>query len=115
MSSQSWILMFFVYLVYMTTHFSKGKILYIDHTESMLEVVSRFLIPKGYEVLTALGLETGLEAIERVDCDLLMIDMSVGARDGVYPILDRMIDMKPGVPIVFYTSSLPSDIEKYSF
>jgi DNA-binding response OmpR family regulator len=62
----------------------KATILIVDDEETMLFLVSEVLKRKGYDVLTANGVSSGLELFKshRNKIDLVMIDIRLGKESG---------------------------------
>jgi DNA-binding response OmpR family regulator len=62
----------------------KPTILIVDDEETMLFLVSEVLKRKGYDVLTANGVSSGLELFKshRNKIDLVMIDIRLGMESG---------------------------------
>jgi DNA-binding response OmpR family regulator len=63
---------------------NKPTILIVDDEETMLFLVSEVLKRKGYDVLTANGVSSGLELFKshRNKIDLVMIDIRLGMESG---------------------------------
>jgi CheY-like chemotaxis protein len=84
---------------------SKRQILLIDDDPSLLTTLSDFLRFEGYDVVTAESGEKGLEALERISPDLIILDMSMPGMGGIgflRAILD--VDGKPSHPVVVLTA-----------
>ncbi len=61
----------------------KPKILVIDDEQSILNLISAYLRPEGYEVYTALDGPTGLQAARAYKPDLIVLDIMLPGMDGV--------------------------------
>ena len=59
-----------------------AKILLVEDNEMNRDMLSRRLLKRGYEVLTALDGREGLEAARRELPDLILMDMSLPTLDG---------------------------------
>ena len=62
---------------------SKPKILIVDDEQSILNLVSAYLRPEGYEVYTATDGTAGLQAARAFKPDLLVLDIMLPSMDGV--------------------------------
>jgi CheY-like chemotaxis protein len=81
------------------------QILLIDDDTSLLRTLSDFLRSEGYDVVTAESGEKGLEALESISPDLIILDMSMPGMGGVgflKAILDE--DGKPSHPVLVLTA-----------
>ncbi len=67
----------------------KGRILLIDDDQEVAEIVIRFLRSEGYDVQHAGSGRVGLEAIEKENPDLLLLDVSLPDLNG-YEICRRL-------------------------
>lgn len=83
----------------------KRQILLIDDDTSLLTTLSDFLRFEGYEVITAESGEKGLEALETISPDLIILDMSMPGIGGV-GFLKAIMDEqgKPSHPVVVLTA-----------
>lgn len=70
-------------------------ILFVDDNPLMQQVISRFLISQGYQVIVAETGEEALAIVRRVDCRLFVIDMRLPDLDG--PDLLPMLRGEPGL------------------
>ena len=61
----------------------KQKILVIDDEQSILNLVSAYLRPEGYEVYTATDGRTGLKAARAYKPDLVVLDIMLPGMDGI--------------------------------
>lgn len=79
----------------------KGKILVVDDDASVCEVLKRFLIKKGYEVLVA---HNGKEAIDKIKKErphLLLLDIKMPVMDGIETLKEvRKIDREVGIIMI---------------
>lgn len=87
------------------------KILIVDDEEKIRDVLAKFLVKAGFEVIQAPG---GQEAIEilRQDgkIDLMVLDMKMPEVSGV-DILQEMRNLNKTLPVILLTGSI--DAEKY--
>ncbi|MFQ5689642.1 MAG: sigma-54-dependent transcriptional regulator [Gemmatimonadota bacterium] len=90
----------------------KPRILIIDDEQSMVETLSVLLKREGFDVLTALSGEAGLERFEEGTPDLVLTDVRMPKLSGV-DVLERVREKDPTVPVVLITAqaSLKSAIE----
>ena len=61
----------------------KSRILIIDDEQSILNLVTAYLRPEGYEVYTAQDGTTGLQAARAYKPDLIVLDIMLPGMDGV--------------------------------
>jgi two-component system alkaline phosphatase synthesis response regulator PhoP len=62
---------------------SKAKILIVDDEQSILNLVSSYLKPEGYEVFTASDGPSGLKAAQAYKPDLIVLDIMLPGMDGI--------------------------------
>ena len=62
---------------------TNAKILVVDDEESILNLVTAYLRPEGYEVYTALDGPTGLQAARAYKPDLVVLDIMLPGMDGI--------------------------------
>ena len=62
---------------------AKSKILVIDDEQSILNLVSAYLRPEGYEVYTATDGSSGLNAARAYHPDLIVLDIMLPGMDGI--------------------------------
>jgi two-component system alkaline phosphatase synthesis response regulator PhoP len=62
---------------------AEAKILIIDDEESILNLVSSYLRPEGYEVYTASDGPSGLKAAQAYKPDLIVLDIMLPGMDGI--------------------------------
>src|SRR3990172_686842 len=60
-----------------------AKILVIDDEPSIVNLVSAYLKPEGYEVLTAMDGPSGLKAAHAFKPDLVILDIMLPGMDGI--------------------------------
>jgi two-component system, OmpR family, alkaline phosphatase synthesis response regulator PhoP len=60
-----------------------SKILVIDDEPGILKLISAYLKPEGYEVLTASNGESGLKAARAFKPDLILLDIMLPGLDGI--------------------------------
>jgi two-component system alkaline phosphatase synthesis response regulator PhoP len=62
---------------------AEAKILIVDDEESILNLVSSYLRPEGYEVYTASDGPSGLKAAQAYKPDLIVLDIMLPGMDGI--------------------------------
>lgn len=82
----------------------KSKILLIDDDRNLLVTLRDFLEFEGYEVVTAVSGEDGLECLERVAPDLIVLDMSMPGMGGIGFLNRIMKDGQPSHPVLVLTA-----------
>ena len=88
-------------------------VLFVDNTQTNIDLVRSILEPSGFEVATAMSAKEGLDLARRVKPDLILSDVHMPHEDG-YSFM-RMVQNDPllrPVPFVFLTASVWSTREK---
>ncbi len=87
------------------TNVARRKILLIDDDTSLLTTLSDFLSFEGYDIITADSGEAGLDRLETVTPDLIILDMSMPGMGGV-GFLKKISDAygKPSHPVLVLTA-----------
>ena len=60
-----------------------SRVLIVDDEPSILATMAPLLRSRGYEVSTAMSAKACLESVERVDPDLIILDLGLPDMDGV--------------------------------
>ena len=60
------------------------KILVVDDDAIVIKSCKRILEAEGFEVITVSSADSALEAIKKSDFDILLIDVKMPKRDGMY-------------------------------
>ena len=89
-----------------------ARILIIDDEPSILEVLRKILLFEGYDVVTAINGEEGLELFRQTPCDLVITDMVMPLKDGLQTILD-LRNEKPDLPIIAMSGGGTISKERY--
>ncbi len=79
------------------------RILVVDDDRSASAAVSRMLRGEGYVVDTADNGISALEAVERQNYDLAILDYQMPGMDGI-ELCQRIRSVKPQIPAVFVTA-----------
>jgi len=77
----------------------RGRILLIDDEHRILNFVSRALESDGFEVATAPGGESGIDAALRSEFDLIVLDLLMPEVDGL-TVLRRVLEHRPQQPVL---------------
>ncbi|HEY6945978.1 MAG TPA: response regulator [Candidatus Acidoferrum sp.] len=88
-------------------------ILFVDNTQTNIDLVRSILEPSGFEVATAMSARDGLDLARRRKPDLILSDVHMGVEDG-YSFM-RMVQNDPllrPIPFVFLTASVWSTRER---
>jgi DNA-binding NtrC family response regulator len=75
------------------------KILVVDDDAIVVKSCKRILEAEGFEVLTVPSADEALETIKKYDFDLLLIDVKMPKRDGMYLMREVKKDL-PEIPII---------------
>ncbi|MBE0460495.1 MAG: sigma-54-dependent Fis family transcriptional regulator [Candidatus Aminicenantes bacterium] len=79
------------------------KILIIDDEKSICDLLSVVFGKQGYEVKKSYTAAKALELIESEDFDLILTDIRLPERSGMY-ILKQVKKTKPGIPVIMITA-----------
>ncbi|PYU27681.1 MAG: hypothetical protein DMG32_05635 [Acidobacteria bacterium] len=88
-------------------------VLFVDNTQTNIDLVRSILEPSGYEVTAALSAHEGLDLARRLKPDLILSDVHMPHNDG-YSFM-RMVQNDAAlrrIPFVFLTASVWSAREK---
>jgi two-component system cell cycle response regulator len=88
-------------------------VLFVDNTQTNIDLVRSTLEPSGYEVFAALSAKEGLDLAQRTKPDLIVSDVHMPHQDG-YEFM-RMVQANPElakIPFVFLSSSVWSRREQ---
>lgn len=89
-----------------------AKILIIEDNEMNLDMLTRRLIRRGFEVVSATDGETGVEMVGQMQPDLILMDMSLPVLDG-WEATRRIRAAEYGMPIIALTAhAVAGDKEK---
>jgi DNA-binding response OmpR family regulator len=80
-----------------------GLILVIEDEPGIVDFLERGLRAHGFDVISALDGETGIERALGEDIDVVVLDMMLPGRSGV-EILERLRLSKPEVPVIVLTA-----------
>jgi DNA-binding response OmpR family regulator len=92
----------------------KKKIVLIDDNVSFVDVISRFLVTKKFEVFTAYDGTEGIRIVSKYMPDLILLDIMMPGISG-YEVCKRLKkeEKTKHIPIIFLTvRSRPEDIKK---
>ena len=79
------------------------KILIVDDDEIIIKLLSEFLKNEGFDVSYATGQAMTLEAFEKEEFDLVLLDISL--KDGNGFVVCSAIKQKSNTPVIFLTAS----------
>jgi DNA-binding response OmpR family regulator len=88
------------------------RILVIDDDELTLDVLKRILEMEGYEVITALNGEIGMEAFHQNHIDLVITDLVMPVKDGLRTIMELKKE-KQDLPIIAISAGGVISKERY--
>lgn len=80
-----------------------GPILVIEDEPGIVDFLERGLSAQGFEVISALDGDSGLERALHEDVDLVILDMMLPGLSG-HEVLDRLRDAKPSLPVIVLTA-----------
>jgi DNA-binding NtrC family response regulator len=79
-----------------------GQILVVDDEPKTLKYLSRYLIKKGFEVLTAENGATALTLIEGNSVEVVVLDVLMPGMDGM-TVLKKIKELSPVVQVIILT------------
>jgi two-component system response regulator VicR len=93
----------------MTDHMGAIRIVCIEDDIEMIDLVKLILTRKGYEVVGAVGGQAGLETVEQVKPDLVLLDLMMPDMDGweVFQQMRANEHMK-NIPVIVVTAKAQS-------
>ena len=82
-----------------------GKILIVDDNPNNLKVLYTYLKNAGFEVLVAEDGQSGIEAVEHSQPELILLDVMMPAMDG-FEVCRRLKNNQTtkGIPVIFLTA-----------
>jgi DNA-binding response OmpR family regulator len=90
----------------------RKRILVIDDEPTALDLLRRILEMNGYEVMTAVNGQKGVELFKQHPCDLVITDMVMPIKDGLQTILDLRA-AAPGLPVIAISGGGTISKERY--
>jgi two-component system response regulator VicR len=93
----------------MTDNVDAIRILCIEDDIEMIDLVKLILTRKGYEVIGAVGGQAGLETIEQVKPDLVLLDLMMPDMDG-WEVFQQMRanEHTKNIPVIVVTAKAQS-------
>ena len=90
------------------------KILVVDDEWEIRDVLSSFLEEKGYEVILASNGEEALELVERVNPQVILLDVNMPGIDGIETCRRlKAAEKSRSIPIIMITAFQDREIEAY--
>lgn len=90
----------------------RKRILVIDDEPTALDLLRRILEMNGYEVMTAVNGQKGVELFKQHPCDLVITDMVMPIKDGLQTILD-LRSAAPSLPVIAISGGGTISKERY--
>ena len=92
----------------------RDKILVVDDERDIRDVLSSFLEEKGYEVILASNGEEALELVERVNPQVILLDVNMPGIDGIETCRRlKAAEKSRSIPIIMITAFQDREIEAY--
>lgn len=88
------------------------RILVIDDDFLTLDVLKRMLEVEGYEVVTALNGQEGIDVFHQISIDLVITDLVMPVKDGLRTIMELRRE-KPELPIIAISAGGAIPKERY--
>lgn len=82
----------------------KKKILIIDDDPDIIEATKLLLENKGFEVFSELDSGKGIETFNKINPDLVILDVMMNEPDEGFFAASKMKKIKPGCPLIIYSS-----------
>jgi len=77
----------------------KKKILVVDDEESIHLLYKEEFEEEGYEVTSAINGEEALELFDKIEPDLVILDINMPGMDGI-EVLRKMKEKRPDIPVI---------------
>ncbi len=90
----------------------RKRILVIDDEPTALDLLRRILEMNGYEVLSAVNGQKGVELFQQYPCDMVITDMVMPIKDGLQTILD-LRTLAPELPVIAISGGGTISKERY--
>ncbi len=90
----------------------RKRILVIDDEPTALDLLRRILEMNGYEVLSAVNGQKGVELFQQCPCDMVITDMVMPVKDGLQTILD-LRTLAPKLPVIAISGGGTISKERY--
>jgi len=93
---------------------AKKKILIVEDESTLQKALTEFLTEEGFEVLSALDGEIGMELAKKEKPDLVLLDIILPKKDG-YEVLEGLKgnDETKAIPVILLTNlESPEDIDR---
>ncbi len=80
-----------------------AKILLVEDDKSIISTLSEFLVSEGFDIKSATGQKAALEAVDKENPDLILLDISLA--DGSGFAVCSAIKANYNIPVIFLTAS----------
>ena len=80
----------------------KVRVLVVDDDPAVRDVLSAILTEEGYDVTVIAGAESALAGIRQIDPEIVLSDMKMPGRDGVW-LLEALRREHPGLSVIMLT------------
>ena len=81
----------------------RRSVLVVDDEENFLTLLRWFLTARGYDIVATPNAKESLELVEQRDFDVALLDIRLGAIDGL-SLLELLIERKPGIKVIIMTA-----------
>jgi len=78
------------------------RLLFVDDEKDFVEVITKRLSKKGFDVTKAFSGPEALQAMRRADFDIVVLDLKMEEMDGI-EVLKILGKMAPGLPVIILT------------
>jgi DNA-binding NtrC family response regulator len=83
-------------------------ILVVDDEQNLVKLLEMVLTKRGYQVHAALTVEDAQRLIDQTAFDLALIDIKIGARDGL-SLLDEIRKRRPDTKAIVITAAISAE------
>jgi len=78
------------------------RLLFVDDEKDFVEVITKRLSKKGFDVTKAFSGPEALQAMRKADFDIVVLDLKMEEMDGI-EVLKILGKMAPGLPVIILT------------
>lgn len=80
----------------------RTKLLFVDDERDFVDVISKRLSKKGFDVTKAFSGPEALQSMRKSDFDIVVLDLKMEEMDGI-EVLKILGKMAPGLPVIILT------------
>jgi DNA-binding NtrC family response regulator len=84
-------------------HSGRRSVLVVDDEENFLTLLKWFLTARGFDIATTPSAEESLDLIQQRAFDIALLDIKLGATDGL-TLMDWLTARQPGIKVIVMTA-----------